>query len=116
MSGYLSPLPAVGATACKLVLLLALLWQASGASAMALMGCCLESQPCCVAATAASPCAPCAQAAVAGTAAGQPAADPARAAAFIEVQVKRWVEPVADIWRPPLSSAPPDVQILSTNL
>ena len=116
MFGHSSPLPAVGATACKLVLLLAMWWQATGASAMALMGCCLESQPCCVAATAASHCGACSQAAVAGTAAGQPAAVPARAAAFIEVQVKRWVEPVDDIWRPPLPSAPPDSQILSTNL
>ena len=115
MFGHPSPLPVVKATACKLVLLLAMLWQATGASAMTLMGCCLESQPCCVAATAASPCAPCAQAAVAGTAVGQSAAAPARVAAFIEVQVKRWVEPVADIWRPPLPSAPPDSQILSTN-
>ena len=115
MFAHPSPLPVVKATACKLVLLLAMWWQATGASAMALMGCCLESQPCCVAATAASPCAPCAQAAVAGTAAGQPAAAPARAAAFIEVQVKRWVEPVADIWRLPLSSASPNVQFLSTN-
>ena len=116
MFGHSSPLPAVGATACKLALLLAMLWQATGASALALMGCCLEPHPCCVAATAASHCGACAQAAVAGTAAGQPAAVPARAAAFIEVQVKRWVEPVADIWRPPLPSAPPDGQILSTNL
>jgi len=116
MFGHSSPLPAVGAAACKLVLLLAMLWQATGASAMALMGCCLEPQPCCVAATAASHCGACAQAAVAGRAAGQPAAAPARAAAFIEVQVKRWVEPVDEIWRPPPPSAPPDIQILSTNL
>ncbi len=116
MFGHSSPLPTAVTATCKLVLLLAMWWQATGASAMALMGCCLESQPCCVAATAASPCAPCAPAAAAGTAAGQPVAVPARTAAFIELQVKRWVEPVDNIWRPPLPSAPPDVQILSTNL
>ena len=107
MFRYWSPLPAIGATAmgatvCKLVLLLALLWQASGASAMALMGCCLEPQPCCVAALAASHCAVCAPVAVVETTAFQPAAVPAAAAIAIDLQARRWVEPVDDVWRPPI--------------
>jgi hypothetical protein len=96
-----SPLPAVWAPACKLVLLLALLWQATGSSAMALMGCCLAPQPCCVAVIAASHCGVCAPAAVLQTTADPPAAAAAHAALAIDLQARRWVEPVDDIWRPP---------------
>ena len=106
MARRLSPMPAVWATACKLVLLLALLWQATGASALALMGCCLQPQPCCVAVIAASHCAVCAPAAVAQTAANPPAAVPVREAVLVGLQTRRWVEPVDDIWRPPDAEHP----------
>ena len=102
----LPPLSAVATTACKLVLLLALLWQAGGASAMAWMGCCLEPQPCCVAVTTASPCAVCAPVAVVETTSFQPAALATGTAVAIELHARRWVEPVDDVWRPPIVRSP----------
>ena len=109
----LSPPPAVWATACQLVLLLALLWQASGASAMALMGCCLAPQPCCVAVMATSHCVVCAPAAVVESAPDQPAAVSASAAVAVDLQPRHWVEPVDDIWRPPVAEPPyPTLQYL----
>ena len=96
-----SPLPAVWVPACKLVLLLALLWQATGSSAMALMGCCLAPQPCCVAVIAASHCGVCAPAGVIESALDRPAEVAASTAVVVDLQARRWAEPVDDIWRPP---------------
>jgi len=100
--------PGFRATRCKLLLLLALLWQASGAAAMAVMGCCLQPQPqpCCVAVMSASHCAICATVAVVDSAVTTPAAVPAGVALAGELQARRWVEPVDDVWRPPILSGP----------
>lgn len=102
----LPSLPAVWATACQLVLVLALLWQASGASAMALMGCCLAPQPCCVAVVAPSHCVVCAPAAVVASAPQQPATVSAGVVVAVDLQTRRWVEPVHVIWRPPVAQQP----------
>jgi hypothetical protein len=99
----LPPLHAVKAATGKLVLLLALLWQAGSASAMAWMGCCLDPQPCCVAALVASPCTACAPVAMIGASPNVPVTLPPRVAMAVELHIRRWVEPVDDVWRPPIA-------------
>jgi hypothetical protein len=95
MSPFLRSLP-------KLLLALALLWQASSATAAALMGCCDGTQECCMVATLQSSCASCVPAARAETvlAPMAPRLDVATALTAI-VDVSAPEAPPGDIWRPP---------------
>ena len=95
----------------RALLVLALLWQAGSAPAAALMGCCDQPQPCCIAAPAASAfvacaaCAACAPAAVpvALPSAGRP---PALRQAAPDHCLEADSSAVIDtIWRPPMSTS-----------